>query len=841
MSIVLSNQLFATIHSGNQPFLIGNVGHVFKFTGDIATTIGVTSTTNLPIVISGANQITLQGGNWLDYGILEGNSIDLDAVNVGTDIDVTVTVTNINGNVLTHNGNLSAFLSQIYPSTDNGQLIVKNNTHTDVEQLDVFFNLIPNDANGGIQSLIDGEVNKIRFSGVDAMVATDTVTGVVLGNKSGGAILDAELTKVGANDYQIEINFINWLDYVENDPNVTPDYYVANSSIKPFFQFEGQVQSSNPNSVIRSNSSTLLGNVGFIGENHNQGLNPFIPFFVEFKNSLGQVINEIDHTGVTDVDLRIGRIGATTINANKFITKIQHLPTNDVYKNNANSYQQNTYQSLLIRDTSYTKTAYGVGGAQLVISDEDVTSGTITINAQTAQIITIKFKVTPNTAFTNYFNSLPTNERVYRILTTLQSTGLTDDTTVINHLGNYEKSPVIGGLSPEVVELNFFNHSQQGTTGGLLSFDAMTEDDIFAKGILRMDKGFDYDNIKVCVRVVKQSDGSFFDLWMRNIPMNNYPLNADNVRLVQLEEQLNYLLPNPNRNTFKLEIGTIASTTYDLNLTHTVLMNWRYWLAQSNALADFLDVTLPQNGLNQEWVRYAVAGFDFVYRIEIERDGAVFFKDVFFTNVDYDSTDVTTTIEFKDTLGNALPSVVDGVDCVVVATHTALEAWPVDDTWGWIAYRPFESEQRKLISSEWEHTNNNLPLRPITGEDRAELTFPSANVAVLKALVKGSEIGQNYTFVSRIQSPRVEGCSSLIDVLFASLALSTETQSGKLALLTTYLNDGLNIGAKPTTICCPSCESEEIYFFGSSTIKATLDAGYTAGGCCEDVFVPDAC
>jgi len=751
MPITLSNPTYTTVHN-SKSYLVGDVGHIYELSATINTEVGFTSTTNITATISAPNEITINGGvNWLEYGILVGHSIDVDAT--GSVINTTVTVTEINGNVLKHDGDLTANLGQIYPSFDNGQLVVVNNTVTDVQQLDVFFNLIENESETGAQSFIDGEVNNIRFTGVDAMVNTDVINGVFVGNKSGGALIDATLTKDDTNEYTLYIKFANWVDYTDLDPNEVPEQYVAEKSIKPYIELRGKVDASNPNSNIISIYSNNLGNVGYLAENYNQGVNAFTPISVTYTTNDGQELDEINHTAPTNVEIVVGREGVVNINSNKYVVKIQHLPTDESYKNNAESYLANTFQSILERDTTYTKTAYGKGGAELVISDENTTTGSTTIDGNTYQLLTITFKLTPNTAFTDYFEALNEADRVYRIMTTVQSSALVDDVTVQNHLGQYTQAPVLAGVADEVTDVQFYNHYQNGDEAQGIEYSQLTEDDTLVTATLLMNKADNYDSINVKIRVL-DSNNDAFDLFSRVVPMNNYPLNADNVRLVNLVENLDYLLPSTDRNTFELVIGTINSTTYEINLKHTFLNSWRYWLAQANALPEFLDPSLPNNGLNNEWVRYIQGGGTLQYRIEIVKDGVTFYYNQNFDILDYDtSAEVTSTITFEDTAGNPLPSVVDSEDVIVVADHVGTSAWDTLDTWGWIAYRPKESEKRKLISSAWTDNGLNLPLRPISGETKAQLTFPTATTARLKALVKGSEVDENYTFISRINSP----------------------------------------------------------------------------------------
>ena len=73
MPIKLSSPTYSTVHN-SKPYLVGNVGHIFEFSGTITTEVGFTSTTNITATISAPNEITINGGaNWFEFGILVGH------------------------------------------------------------------------------------------------------------------------------------------------------------------------------------------------------------------------------------------------------------------------------------------------------------------------------------------------------------------------------------------------------------------------------------------------------------------------------------------------------------------------------------------------------------------------------------------------------------------------------------------------------------------------------------------------------------------------------------------------------------------------------------------------
>jgi uncharacterized protein (TIGR02145 family) len=196
-----------------------------------------------------------------------------------------------------------------------------------------------------------------------------------------------------------------------------------------------------------------------------------------------------------------------------------------------------------------------------------------------------------------------------------------------------------------------------------------------------------------------------------------------------------------------------------------MLMNWKFWNARPDALADFLDMTLPNNGLNDEWVRYAMAGFVFNYKIEFVIDGVTFDKNYTSTIQNYDAPeDVTSSVKYFNLEGDEIPSILADRDCIIQFDHVLSSGdWGAEDTWGWIAYRPKNAEKRKLIHTEWDWSSVNSPLKPLAGETRAVVTFPTTNTARVRCLIAGTQVANEFTLVGRIQSPTVEPASCSIE------------------------------------------------------------------------------
>ena len=88
-----------------------------------------------------------------------------------------------------------------------------SNTAVARDEVDVLFNQVKNSTQGTINSLIDGEVSRLRFSGLSALAIGGTISAIELGNKSGSMIFSSELERLVEIDneyrYQITIQFVN--------------------------------------------------------------------------------------------------------------------------------------------------------------------------------------------------------------------------------------------------------------------------------------------------------------------------------------------------------------------------------------------------------------------------------------------------------------------------------------------------------------------------------------------------------------------------------------------------------------------------------------------------------
>jgi hypothetical protein len=773
MSVIVTNRNFRKqTNNEDTNFLLAAKDDVLLLSYRINIKFGFTAIQNQPITITAANTLTLSGGNWNEYGFIVGDTIDIDApVPTGSPISVTVTILDIQGGVLIHDGSL-AEIGQNFPwnnGTNSGTMEVVPNVSTP-EAVDVLFNLVPNFGTATANSLIDGEVNRIRFN-TTGMIVGANVLGTQLGNRSGGIVIDSECVRISELagydfTFEVKIRFKEWLSFEEASPNSQP-WYSGIQTIKPFTTNNIYRQLTNPNSVLTFTDNFSLGNVGNYNENYNQGNNPF-------TFNVGYTVNSQPAAGIAwnaPTDVAITITGSGNFQSGYIVT-LNNAPFTDRYKNKPTNFGQNT---LMLQILNGTATVFSLSGAQWAASS-------IVSSVATANTITINFTLTPNSQLISLFEGFGTGDRWLKLSATVQGSGGTatanNRTTLLLYNAEAVTVEPVGGEADEVVAFSALDHVDVDTvtTEGA---QTLTEDDILVRAKFRLNKVRNYSAINTKIQVVRDSDGVAFDLLQKTVNALAYPLTNDNKRLINFSESTAFQLPNPNRDAFTLAYnGVETSGNYDIDLNFPFINSWRYWIAKNNALADFLDIALPQNGLNDEWVRYAVSGYSFRLRFEFVRDGLVWFDNRVLEIQDYDlPTTITSTIVIEDLDGNVLTGIPNNQDVIIKAIHVNnVGNWDeAPNIWGWIATRPFEQEPRRLISTEYPWASNNLPLQPLVGELQATKTVVG-DTATFEARISAGSVSQNQTLVTRIGTKRGEGNVHKQEVPFVKLPIQVDDE-----------------------------------------------------------------
>jgi len=792
MAIVITNREFEVVPSGFKTnFLLAAKNDHVQLSYDINIKLGFVPTNSAPVTVLTSNQLGLTSGNWSQLGFIQGEDIEIVYTNPtnGATVTVTVEILSIQGSVLVHDGNIP-HVGQTYPfqssTITNGTMSIVPDVPS-VEQIDVDLNLITNSGQNTAASLIDGELNRIRYN-VDGMSVSDTRTGVQIGKRSGGNFLFEQIERVATLSgydfsFTVRLQWANWLLF-EDGLTEPISWYLGNETIRAFTRNTVYREVSNPNAFFVLSDGFTQGNVGNENENYNQGTNPFQIANLEFLDSANDPLNGIHYDIPTKVKVKVTKPAADFTDT--YFAQIYRVRLDDGYKNVQTDYLANT-NSVIFSDAFIS--SYGVDGVD-VLGVSAITF-TDTVNGECE----LEFTLTPTPEFIALFSNQPDN-RYFKFALTVQTDGGTatnnDRTTLAVWEGSLLEQVPTGGIMTEIEDFFFDNHIDLGVR------EAWTEDDIRVHGTYRLNKVDDYSAASFRVQVVRDTDGAAFDLYSKTINAAAFPITPDGIRLFNFNELLNFELPNPNRSNIQLVYTGLEDTnTYQVAFNFPFLISWRYWNAKPQAFADFLDVTLPQNGLNDEWVRYNVSGYEIRVRLELVKNGLVDFLDYDFPINDYDSTAVTSVITIEDEQGNTLPALISGQTNIIKAVHTRSSAWDLNESWGTIAIRPKEQEPRRLISSEWAWASNNFPLSPLDGETQAEITA-SGNDLILKCKVNPSQYTGGVTIVSRVGDEKQ----------FSQNVHKLETSVSRLPVQSTFEDRGYKTCGEPrlalasTDECC---------------------------------------
>lgn len=852
---IISRNFNTRRHPSNTSFLLANQANRITEQLTFTVSFNYSSNSNELCKIVSENSVQVLGSEWSLKGLNVGDSITLefsyiDSAGSPVPFNQTTTVLSINSDTFVCDYDFGTFLvGSIFPqqagTINNSVLSFVNNTSTSPETIEFYHNLVENDQQGSRFSLFDGEVNRFEIKGVDLLSVNDSVDVVQIGNKSGGSYdiginRLSRLPDVGLDrQYRLNLVYDNYLKFDDSDLSL-PQWYEQNNSLKPYLDFLILPQDNNPNANLQLVLDSQLGNVGWVNESYNQGVNDFTVAGVTFTDNSGSTLNTVDYTQSTNISVQL-------TSANPFNTNVEFqfflIPNQNTVKNNINSMADNI---------SLVNVFYNGGTASIVSKGLNNRKLSVT-NVSTFLIgnsINLGFTLNPTSEFTNYIESLPANERLFAIDVNVENVGFTENNNNAVALrvasGELQKADIPNQPYDKMTFQGFFNHANELSGVSEVTYNGCAEDDMLYNAKFNLEENVAWEKLNLSIQVVRNSDNVSFDLFTKSIGFDAYPMVNGKIQ-VNFLEVLNQFLDIPERNKLELKLtGNDSGGLYEVELIWSLMANWRYWIAEVNALNDFYDINLPNDGKNKEWMRYLrLNGYSVKLNCELVRDGVGYYFGSGINLKDYDaSSDITTSLEYYDSNGIQQIALLPNELMTVKAVHTLNSGtWNQNDVWGWLATRPFESEERKQISTKWNWTSNNLPFKPSAGQTKAKLSFPNPNVAHVEALIDTNLIGTNSTIVARIETPADPSCISPIDWLFDYLEANAQNNSDYFPLFVNAMN-GTDLSN--TNVCCPTCTVEdkvsrnqyELYAIGKqSDVDALVNqlSGEPAV-CCTDVY-----
>lgn len=674
MATRLLSKEFEDIFGNVTTFYRSNVGDkiISRFTIENAIQAR-SSDTNYFTVNNSDNTITLLSGNWEDYGFRVGQTVAINSpliAFVGTTIDF------MYDNVLGFpSGALASIPNQSYNTID--YLDIASTTHHDC--CDIYLNFNANGAGNSTGSLIDGENSILRFTNLDALGISGSVSGVRVGLKSGQFDFSGTITYVSTvgyiRRYEVELTTIQSGIY-------TPAIFAGAGSLKELFQFTFQVVEGEPygNSFCYYNNDADSGN---LNEAFNTGI---------VNSVLLDSFTSLDYSAVSNKQFTID-----TPTSEKYVSAL-YVPLDDEYYKN-NNYTQDELTMMLDSHVPYSDTSYGsftnpLGASYTMEFNTISTSGTQT----TYEII-----MTPNTDFADFMDGRDEGDR--RFVVYFRA----GDVNLVLFDGQLTKQPTPSGLI-NVFTSTLITHDANTTNVNFVHTPVQyTESNMALVTKFRLPKNTTYDRFVSIIEAYDSVTGDTFELEKVVFGFENVQISNDGVYLLNESIGRNNNLPsNSAKKTALLTRYPSLDNVgfYGVKLYYPYINRWEYWIDKPN-----VDVSFYPNQ-NENWQPYsASANWDIRIRSYIESDDLSWEHTKIITINDFDSGNFTTDIELFRENGSPVSAVIVGEVMTIKATHTATVPINISESWVLIKVERFENQPAWWASSvlgNGDDTNNPL-------------------------------------------------------------------------------------------------------------------------------------
>lgn len=711
--------------------------------------------------------ITAISTDFGEQGFLAGDTIVLAYYSIGGGVfqSYTRTVSFVNGNTLFIDTALpGGALTQVFPEdgVTYGLSLTANKKPASIES---YINLTPN-GTVSPNSVLDSSVNRFEVQDLSSLTVGNSIALNQLGGQSGGLIKDVELNYVadavdGWRDWTITYKLWQW--GVLQDGYQEPNYYQNTDCLAPYVNMRAYSQYGNPNGVMEAFSNNNEANTGGFNENYNGGNNNYTFQSIEWKDSLGNVISQLDYSGTSTFEAKIVAPNQDTVNSIYNIGFVFRPVDDSIYSNLPTNAGQNLilnapevdFQHSLTPDTTIYSSYQNSAGAGFDVTDLQFTLS--------AGILTVTGKVIPNSDYTAYFTNLPDGERLITIwvgLSNYNFTGQFSDRvnlTIFNN-DNYD-APTLGVQIPDVVNEFLFDHGGIDITSEP-NPNTTTEDDVLYKSDFLLVDNVEYSGIRTRIYAYNTVTEDEFTLENNFFSFANVPQVNGQYNTNQTVNRNFGLPPSSDRNVIELvrKANLDVPGKYGYQLRYGFLNDWRYWLSQPNVDNDFFNLTEPFDGKNKNWQRFSNTG-DWVVRVAYYTsvDGVEDFQIHTFGIRPYeDELNVNTVNTYTiNSSGQVATNLLNNE----VHTFTSVLTWdtPYLNPWAEVTIEDFESGNRWVISSVLDQGNvSSNPLKPITGQTKLDLQTVG-NVATLKCYIDTNEIDVSKVCItSRIYSENGE-------------------------------------------------------------------------------------
>lgn len=700
----------------------------------------------------------LDGSEWSEYGYADGKSVtfrNFDSAAATT--SVVVNIDYLDGELMFVDADPSNFSQGQFPTfnTDGTpKLYFQINQTSAPEKIEFDFNLTKPNA-PSLTSLIDGNINRFKAEGVDALAIAGTMPLTQINSRSGGLIKNVVLTYVSTTSaqriYKITYDFLNWT-FIQNGNN-TPTWFDGVGTVGAINRIRVYAELNNPNTVMETSTQNTNGNCGGFNENFNTGIEQYTLNDVVFKKPSGEIITGIDYGNTTIFEAVIDApVGELDVTNSRFSIGMSWIPTDETeYQNKLTDVgvnlgilaPTNEYQHAIIPNPTqyngYINPNFRWSFKELqfeIVGDTVIVSGEV-------------FPTVDN----SFFDTLSDGEKKHALWVSCWRNDVASNQRLTSSIKLFDADVTLAPELGVVIKLG----SQIIDHNGNIIRNTTTEDDVLINLEIDLIEFELYENIKAGFQMYNTVTEEFFYLEQFSFSLDSTPYINGKFEVNQVIPRNFNLPPTSDRNKIELVRNSLQDNLnlYRVNLNYGWLNDWRYWMEKSNANLEFFDASEPNNGLNKNWQKYT-QGTNWVFRFEllVEKGGV---SDFYYENInikDYDDEDITPTTTFVDLTDNSTPSSL--VNNTIMEVTTNLE-WNTGVyqpfMWAEVTIEDFESGNRWVLSSILEQGNiSSNPLKSTIASDKLELTTVD-NIATLKYKIDTNIINaENVSISSRIYS-----------------------------------------------------------------------------------------
>lgn len=534
---------------------------------------------------------------------------------------------------------------------------------TPMQAIEYSFGLIENQEPVNYFSKIDGSEQKSRAQGLSSTILSNTPmdqlgdksyqygTLEIKGNGIGDGAIDPQVSQAFIVTHTFVINPLSLADQNEDTKNeVKPDYFKGANCLKYVFAAELSRDLTDPNRKKEIIEFSTLGNTGFLGENFNAVPTNYAISNLVFRRANNDVNEAIELvTDQTIVEFTINNTVDSPFSSGdtKFVLNHWLMTTPEEeyrqpqFSGSVNLAKDRTLKQNFVFDRivceldTLSVTPDNLGGDEQVIIDcivEYISDSRVNVTATIGMSLQAVAKI----------GAMSTREYVLSISTKDHALkrSESDKVTLPIDINSYFTDLT----DPTMVqtEITFVDHPNSDVDAGTQTLTVRTDDDVVGVAKFALDRkdttgftreGIDIGFLQVKAQVIARKDADTFfvlDSFGRNLDIDASIIIAPNgtVPIIDIEQDRGFRTPADDlRKNVVVKRRTdldIVSGVFNYECLFPFIFRWEDWAFLSGVNDEFYDESLPNNGFNHDWARYAASpnwNIFFQFTIVATKDG----------------------------------------------------------------------------------------------------------------------------------------------------------------------------------------------------------------------------